>query len=773
MKHLSFPFSKGLALSLLLSLTAGAQVNVLTYHNDNSRTGANLNETTLTPANINQHTFGKLFTYAVDGYIFAQPLYVSGLAIAGQGTHNVVLVATEHNSVYAFDADSNTNGSGGLLWQVNLGPSVTTPNPSLTFQAIQPEVGITGTPVIDPGSQTFYVDAFTWDGTNYFHHVHALNLADGSDRVAPMLVAASVPGVGNGSTNGVMHFQARQQLQRSALTLAGGVLYVCFAGFTDTQTEDPYHGWVLGFNPATLQLLPNYVFCTTPNGTVPQFGSIAGRGGVWMGGGGMAVDGNNNLYFATGDGNFTAFSGTSGKDYGDSYLKMSTVGGLSVVDYFTPYTQGFQQTNDLDTGSGGVVLLPDQPGPFPHLLIGGGKPSRAFVMNRDMMTSDNQHINTNGQVNNIVQTMPLGGGSFDTPAYFDEKIYYVAIKDVLRSYALSNGTLIPDLPNSFGTRKYAFPGSTPSISANGNDNGIVWTIQNGQPAVLVAYNATNLSTELYNSAQAGQRDQLTGGVKFVVPIIANGKVYAGSQKALSVFGLLGSGAGGTWVPVAASFNGLFSESGGVEFGRSGSVNINTSKRGTYSGKASLGGKNVSFHGTFDSSGASTTAASSKTSGILSFTLQVAGDNSTITGTVGGDGWAADLMTDRNVFDKRANPASFAGNYNLTFPGPGDGDPTHPQNDGTGTVSVSTSGQVKFKGVLGDGTKVSQSATVSQDGDWPFYIPLYKQGGQIMGWLNFDGVNVGGQTSWIKLPNARSKTFPDGFDLNPVATGSSQ
>jgi hypothetical protein len=774
MKKFCNPFSKSIALSLLFSLNAAAQVSVLTYHNNNNRTGANLNETVLTPANVNQNTFGKLFSYAVDGYVYAQPLYVSGLNITGQGTHNVVLVATEHNSVYAFDADSNAGANGGLLWQVNLGTSVPTPNPSLPFQAIKPEVGITGTPVIDLTSQTLYVDAFTWDGTNYFHYVHALNLADGSDRVPAMLVAASVPGVGVGSSNNVVPFQAKQQLQRSALTLAGGVLYVCFAGFTDTQNEDPYHGWVLGFNPATLHLLPKYVFCTTPNGTVAQFGSIAGRGAVWMAGGGMAVDDNNNLYFATGDGNFTAFKNSGGTDYGDSYLKLSTVGGLSVADYFTPYTQGSQQTNDLDTGSGGVILLPDQPGPFPHLLVGAGKPSRAFVINRDQMTSDNQHINTTSQSDNIVQTMPLGGGSFDTPAYFDQKIYYVAIKDVIRSYALSNGTLIPDLPNTFGVRKYGFPGSTPSISANGSDNGIVWTIQNAQPAVLVAYDATNLSTELYNSSQApGQRDQLTGGVKFVVPTVANGKVYAGSQNALSVFGLLNNGTGGTWTPVAANFNGLFSESSGVEVGRSGSVNINTTKHGTYSGKASLGGKSVSFHGSFDSSGASTTSAASKTSGILTFGLQVATDNSTITGMVSGDGWAADLTAYRALFDKRSNPAPFAGNYNLIFPGPGDADPAHPQNDGTGTVSVSTSGQVKFKGVLGDGTKVSQSTTVSQDGNWPFYIPIYKQGGEIIGWLNFNGTTVGGQTSWIKLPNPRDKTFPDGFDLNPVATGSGQ
>ena len=776
MKQFSSCIQKGLALSLLISLQASAQVHVLTYHNDNSRDGANLSETTLTPDNVNVNTFGKLFNYDVDGYVYAQPLYVSGLGITGQGTHNVVIVATEHNSVYAFDADSNAGANGGLLWHANLGTSVPTPNPDLPFQAIKPEVGITGTPVIDLGSQTLYVDAFTWDGTNFFHHVHALNLADGSEKAfSPVLVAASVPGVGAGSTNGVMHFQAGQQLQRAALTMAGGVLYVCFAGFTDMPSSDPYHGWVLGFNPGNLLLLPNYVFCTTPNGKVAQYGSIAGRGAIWMGGGGPAVDNANNLYFATGDGNFNAFPGSNGTEYADSYLKLSTAGGLSVADYFTLNNQDFLQVNDLDAGSGGVMLLPDnQPGPFPHLMIGGGKPQRAFLINRDQMTSDNQHFNTND--NNVVQTMPLGGGSFGTPAYFDGRIYYGASKDTLRSYSVSNGTLIPDLPNSFGTRKYAFPGTTPSISANGNQNGIVWDIQNAQPAVLVAYNATNLSTELYNSSQAsGQRDQLTGGVKFAVPTIANGKVYVGSQQSLSVFGALGSGSGGSWTPINANFSGLFSEGSGVEFARSGSVNIKTSKKGSYSGKASLGGKNVSFHGTFDSNGASTTTTSTKTSGTLTFNLQInTNDNSAITGLVGGDGWVANLTANRELFDKKSNPAPFAGKYNLVFPGPGDSDSSHPQDDGTGTLTVSTAGQVKFKGVLGDGTKVSESATISQDGDWPFYIPLYKQGGQIMGWLNFDGAgNVGGPTSWIKLQNAKSKTFPDGFELHPTATGSAQ
>ncbi|HEX4263986.1 MAG TPA: hypothetical protein VH597_06565 [Verrucomicrobiae bacterium] len=767
MKQISFWLNTSIVLSLLISLRATAQVNVLTYHNDNGRTGANLNETTLAPDNVNPNSFGKLFAYDVDGYVYAQPLYVSGLNIPGQGVRNVVFIATEHNSVYAFDADSNGGANGGLLWQANLGSSAQVPSPELPFQAIKPEVGITGTPVIDAGSQTLYVDAFTEEGTNFIHRVHALSILDGSERAfSPVVVSASVPGLGAGSKNGTVSFQAIQQLQRSALTLAGGVLYICFAGLTDTPNTDPYHGWVIGLNAANLQLRPNYVFCSTPNGTTAQFGSVAGRGGVWMAGDGPAVDGNNNLYFATGDGNFTAFKGSGGTDYGDSYLKLSTVGGLSVADYFTPNTEAFQQVNDVDTGSGGVILLPDQPGPYPHLMIGGGKPSRAFVMSRDMMTTNDTHIDTNSVNDPIVQTMPLGGGIFDTPAYFNEAIYYVANKDTIRRYALSNGTLIPDLPNSFGSRTYAFPGATPSISANGNANGIVWTIQNAQPAVLVAYNATNLSTELYNSSQAaGGRDQLTGGIKFTVPTIANGKVYVGGQGAVSIFGLL------PWSPIAAKYSGLFSESSGIEFGKSGMVNIQTSKRGSFSGKLELGGKNYSFHGTLDSNGAGSSSISSKIIGVINVGLQVnTNDNDSINGLVSGDSWAANLTAYRNTFNKRSNPAPFAGKYLITFPSPGDSDPAHPQNDGTGTATVTTAGQVKFKGVLGDGTHVSQATIVSADGSWPFYVPLYKQGGQIMGGLNFSDTTVGGPTSWIKLPNDRNKTFPGGFNLNPVATG---
>ncbi len=775
MKQFNFSIRKGFALLLLVTAQAKAQVNILTYHTDNSRIGLNPNETTLTPANVNQNSFGKLFTYTVDGDVYAQPLYASGVSIANQGQHNVVFVCTQHDSVYAFDADSNAGANGGLLWQVSLGTSAPTPSPELPFEAIEPEVGITGTPVIDLNSRTLYVDAFTEENGTFFHRVHALDLADGSEKHgSPVVVAVSVPGSGNGSTNGVMTFQPIQQLQRSALTLVNGVLYVCFAGFTDTPNSDPYHGWIIGFDASSLQIIPDQVFCTTPNGTVAQFGSIAGRGAIWMGGGGMAVDSDNNLFFATGDGNFTAFDG--GTDYGDTYLKLSTHGGLAVSDYFTPSTADFQQINDLDSGSGGVILLPDQPGPFPHLLVGAGKLQRAFVINRDQMTSDNQHFDSTNSVENVVQVMPLGGGSFDTPAYFNEKIYYVASKDVIRSYSISNGTLIPDLPDTAGSRTFAFPGATPVVSANGDSDGVVWAIQNAQPAVLVAWDANDLSTELYNSSLT-PGDQLTDGVKFVAPIVANGKVYAGSHNAVSVFGLInsGGGGGGGFTPINADYSGLFLDSSDIEFGQSGAVTIKTTKKSAYSGKLEIAGKGYSFHGTFDANGAGSTTISAKNVGLLTLNLQMnIADNTFISGTVSGDSWSADLTANQALFNKKTNPAPFAGKYDITFPGPNDGNPDNPQNDGTGTLTVTTTGQVKFKGVLGDGTKVSQSATVSESGDWPFYIPLYKSGGQIIGWLNFDGAgDVGGQTSWIKLANPKNKAFPDGFDLNPVATGSLQ
>jgi hypothetical protein len=765
----------------MISLSASAQVNVLTYHFDNTRQGANLNEAILTPANVNQNSFGQLFSYMVDGSVFAQPLYVSALNISG-GTHNVVFVATEHNSVYAFDADSNAGASGGLLWQVNLGPSAPTPNSTLPFQIIQPEVGITGTPVIDLNSETLYVDAFTLESGSYSHRIHALNLVDGSEKpFSPVIVSASVPGLGAGSTNGVLPFQAQQELQRCALTLANGVVYVAYAGYTDTEIEDPFHGWIIGFDASSLQQLPGYVFCSTPNGTTSDFGPSAGEGGIWESGGGLAVDGNGNLYFATGDGNFNAFPNTNGTEYGNSIINLSTAGGLSVADYFTPYNQDYFRTNDLDIGSGGVMLLPDQPGPYPHLLIGGGKPQRAYLVNRDQMTSDNNHINTTNQQDNIVQTQSLGGGSFSTPAYFNGQIYYIAAKDVIRSYVLSNGTLVSDLPGTIGTRVFGFPGATPFITANGANNGIVWAIQKAKPAVLVAYNAANLSTELYSSAQAGSRDQLQNGITFATPIAANGKVYVGSQGTLSVFGLRNSNPPPppppppppNWQPIPAAYSGLFSQSNAVAVGSSGAVTMTTTGKGDYSGKLEFAAISYSFHGKFNSSGAGISTISQKSSSGLMVSLQAAVDNSSISGTVGNGSWSATLLANQNFTKTRNNPSPYAGNYSLSLPVPHDGNANNPQTNSSGTITVSASGAIKFKGVLGDGTKVTDSGILSQSGAWPLFISLYRQQGEMTGWLSFNNSAITGTTTWIKQPNIKNKDFPNGFDLDSNATGSAE
>ena len=541
---------------LCFGFSARSQVAVCTYHNDNYRTGANTNETLLTPANVNATTFGKLFSYPVDGLIYTQPLYVPNVAIPGRGLHNVFYVASQHNTVYAFDADSS-GGAGGLLWKTNLGPSAVTTiagvftnqnfgtRPNGVYTDIVPEVGITGTPVIDTNTGTLYVDAFTGEigggGTNYFHRLHALKITDGTEQpYSPVVVAASVAGVGLDSTNGLVYFNAQQQLQRCALTLAGGIVYVAYAGYQDT---DPYHGWIIGYRATNLVQLTNYVFNTTPNSTVPDFGGIGGpgEGGIWMAGGGLSVDANTNIYFETGNGAFTATNNSGGTEYGDSFVKLSTVNGLSVADYFTPYNQLFFQSADIDLGSGGVLLLPDQPGNA-HVMIGSGKAGIIYVLNRDQLTIGNNHFNAGGSTDAVLQTDAVrlnNKAAFFTPAYFNGSIYMAASGDNLKRALLTNGllatTTISDAARTFSSR-----GATPSISANANNNGIVWALAYNRtsPALLVACDATTM-TELYTSTNAsGGRDALANGVKFAVPTVADGKVLVGNSNSVSVFGLL-------------------------------------------------------------------------------------------------------------------------------------------------------------------------------------------------------------------------------------------
>jgi hypothetical protein len=506
-----------------------AQVNVLTFHNDNARTGQNLNETTLTPINVNTNTFGLLFSDTVDGQIYAQPLYMAAVAITNNGTHNVVFVATENDSVYAFDADNNAGSNAAPLWQASfIKPSAgvtTVPSGDVDSPNISPVIGITSTPVIDPSTGTLYVEAKTKEvsgaNTAYIHRLHALDLGSGAEKFGgPVVIQPEVPGTGLGNNGmGLVLFNGLRHLNRPALLLANGVVYVAYASHGDTP---PYHGWVLGFNAQTLQ--PQGVFNTTPNGRL---------GGVWESGDGPATDDSSNIYVITGNG---TFDGTTDGDYGDSYLKLTPSGtNLIVADYFTPYNQASLLSADTDVGSGGLVVLPDAVGSaaHPHLAVGTGKDGIIHLVDRDNLGRFNSTNN-----DQIVQSIALPVGCMSTPAYFNNTLYSVC-NATLRAFSFSGGLLITT-PSSVSSIKFPFPGGSPSISANGTSNGIVWMLQNSSSAVLHALTAANLAVELYNSQQAGARDALGAAVKYAVPSVANGKVYAGTASALSVFGLIGA-----------------------------------------------------------------------------------------------------------------------------------------------------------------------------------------------------------------------------------------
>jgi hypothetical protein len=515
-------------------------VNVTTWHNDLTRQGDNTAETILTPANVNSANFGKLFSYAVTGQVYAEPLYASNLNMGALGTHNVVFVATENNDVYAFDAVNNGAG-GGQLWHVNLGLAAAVSAQNFgsrygPYSDITPQVGITSTPVIDLATNTMYIDSFRDDGGgNYSHHIWALDITSGAQKMAPMTVAASIQGNnGADSVGGTITFVAKQQIQRAALTMLNGVIYAAYAGYADT---DPYHGWVLGFNASNLNLVK--VFNITPRNSVTE-DSHEGEGGIWQGGAGLASDGTH-LYFLTGNGDFDSSVG----DYGDSFLELTPDNstqptnkngyGLSVVnnttDTFTPYNEQTLADNDTDLGSGGLMLLPDQSGAHPHELVGGGKGGIIYVVDRDNMgghhTSDN---------NQIVGTASMAHAT-SSPAYFNGYVYYHAFGDVLKAYKVTNGALTP-APVATGSSNYAFPGATPAVSSyGGTANGIVWETQySTSNAVLRAYSAVpngSSMTTLYSSGTA-----MGAGVKFTVPTVADGHVYVGTSGSLTVFGLL-------------------------------------------------------------------------------------------------------------------------------------------------------------------------------------------------------------------------------------------
>ncbi len=508
-----------------LSVTgATAAVDVVTYHNDVARTGQNLNETVLTTANVNSTTFGKLLSLPVDGKVDAQPLYLAQLANIGGATHNVLYVATEHGSVYAFDADS-----GAQLWKVStLGAGEVTSDPRGCDQ-ISPEIGVTATPVIDRNAGThgvIYVVAMSKSGSTYFQRLHALDVTTGAELFGgPANITASFPGAGDNSSNGNVIFDPAQYKERAALLLLNGVVYTTWASHCDIR---PYTGWIIGYNQTTLAQAS--VLNVVPNGS---------EGSIWMADTGPAADTLGNIYLLDANGDFGTTLNPSGfpnnGNYGNAFLKLSTSSGLAVADYFEMSNQQQENDSDSDLGSGGPLVLPDLTdgsGNVRHLAVGAGKDGHIYVVNRDAMGK------FNSSSNNIYQelTAVLGGGVFGMPAYFNGTLYYGAVGDAIKAFKITNARFSTG-PSGQTSNTFRYPGATPSISANGTSNAIVWAAENTTPAVLHAYDASNLH-ELYNSNQAGSRDQFGAGNKFITPTVVNGKVFVGTTNSVGVFGLL-------------------------------------------------------------------------------------------------------------------------------------------------------------------------------------------------------------------------------------------
>jgi len=524
---------------------------VLTQQNDNGRTGQNLNETILTPQNVKSATFGRVFSYSVDGQIYSQPLYVPQVTIAGKGIHNVVYVETQNDSLYAFDADGLQSTA---LWQVSfINPAAgITPvacevnGKAIIGCSVYPIYGITATPVIDSATGTMYLVTRTDNNGTYFQTLHAIDITNGAEKFGgPVNISGSVPGTGSGSKNGMVSFDPLRDIQRVGLLLLNGMVYIAWAGSP--------HGWIMGYDAKTLK--QTGIFNTTPN---------ASAGGVWQSGNGLAADAFGNIYAASGNALFDA--NTGGSDYGDTVLKLDST--LNVIDYFTPNDQSCRQTHDLDVGGGGPVILPTQPGNVPNELLSNGKggapcdsnpaASRVYLLNQDDLgkynTTQNQDVEeVIGSTIGYLSSFVYWQGASSTSVYAAGQNGTNGNGDALKMYSVTNGLLST---SPVAQSSNTFPvGATPSISANGTSHGIVWAISRPQalnvmpgtgPAVLYAYDASNM-TMLYNSKQAlgfnFPLDQGGCASKFVVPTVANGRVYVGTQNQLDVFGLVSSRTG--------------------------------------------------------------------------------------------------------------------------------------------------------------------------------------------------------------------------------------
>jgi uncharacterized protein (TIGR03437 family) len=590
-------------------------VNVTTHHYNKYRNGANLQETILNANNVNVRQFGKLFSRPVDGFIYAQPLYAAQISIPSQGVRNVVYVATEHDSVYAFDADDPA--ASDPLWQVSLGTPIPSTDISTRYRDLVPEIGITSTPVIDLASRTIYVVAKSKDlaQNTYHQRLHALALDTGEERPgSPVEITASLPGTGAGSAGGTLSLDPLLNMNRPGLLLLNGVVYI---GFGSHGGNGNYHGWLLGYDAKTLAQVARFV--TTPD---------AEGGSIWQSGQGLVADDNNNIYVVTGNGPFTVQNG--GRDYGDCALKFSTANGLSLVDYFTPHNTDVLNDLDIDLGSGGPVLLPEV-----NRLIFTGKDTVFRVLNTNKLGGFDP------QTDHLVQQFQASTRRmFSAPVYWDSPnngpvIYYWAGGDTLKVFKLVNGQFAESpVAQSTVTNVTGISNAAPmALSADGNKagTGIVWATgptsgdanQQTVPGIVRAFDATDVSKELWNSQQNADRDDVGNYAKFCPPVAANGKVYVATFSGqLQVFGLLSN---------LCTFSLGQTSQLAVAGGDGGSVNINTGADCDW--LATTNDSWIAITSDADGSGSGTISFSvdaNPDTGMRTGAINIAGQNFTIT-----------------------------------------------------------------------------------------------------------------------------------------------
>jgi hypothetical protein len=514
------------SVSMAASVWVTNYPGMMTYHGDGFRSGLNGQERALAPSRVNTTTFKKLFTRSVDGQIYAQPLYVANLLI-GTSYQNVVYIATQHDSVYAFNADGKMTSP---IWKRNfLGTNITTV-PRTSTNLISVEIGITGTPVIDSSSKTLYVAATTIESGVMKHKLHALNLTTGAEKYGgPVTISGSYAGVA---------FAPSRHLQRPALLLVNGEVIICFGSHGDSL---PYQGWMFGYGVSGGTLHRTGVFSTAP--------SSNGAAAIWNSGGGPAADTNGNIFVVTGNGDFDLPTG--GMSGGDSFLKLTLSNGVfNLVDFYTPSNESTLNTQDQDLGSGGPMIAPTQSGAaIPNLILCGGKDGIIYVVNRSNMGHFNATADPAVQKLIIGQPEPINGNWF-TPANWNGYVYFGGTDESVMAFKYTNG-LLPTSPSSQTTTMFGYPGTSATVSASGTSNGIVWVLDNSKfvggarggtvnpagPAILHAYRADDLNLEIYNSSQAGTRDTAGNAIKFTVPMVANGHVYVGGAKQLTVYGI--------------------------------------------------------------------------------------------------------------------------------------------------------------------------------------------------------------------------------------------